>query len=64
MMNYNSTIHIEEWVDQENQVHKFYEPIYPVEAARGDYPGPSPVKEDKTTIEQNEAETPFVELPY
>ena len=28
-MVYNSTIHIDEWTDPENQVHKLYEPVYP-----------------------------------
>ncbi|MBN2020469.1 MAG: hypothetical protein JW749_09615 [Sedimentisphaerales bacterium] len=25
----NTGIHLEEWVDFDNQVHKFYEPVYP-----------------------------------
>jgi hypothetical protein len=28
-MNYNTNIHLDEWVDFDNQVHKFYEPLYP-----------------------------------
>jgi hypothetical protein len=28
-MNYNTSIHLDEWVDFDNQVHKFYEPLYP-----------------------------------
>jgi len=28
-MNYNTGIHLDKWVDFDNQVHTFYEPLYP-----------------------------------
>ncbi len=59
----NSGIHIDHWVDGENIIHTFYEPIYPGQPNLNSFTDHLGTNETPAAEEENE-EAPPTELPY
>ena len=58
----NSGMHIDQWVDGENVIHTFYEPVYPGQSKLNSFN--DLMKTSEPTGEEKDEETPIEELPY